>query len=175
MKKSLLGLLSLAILAAGCSSLETGADYERGTDFSKYRTFSVQEGSGKPSHPFVVERVKRAVVATLEGKGWKAVEQGADALVYVHFHLDSRTQMTTTDYASAGWYGWRWGGGVATTTVSEIPVGTIVIDVVDAAAKKLVWRGWGKDDVTSRRSPEEAEEYARSVMAKLFENFPPAH
>jgi len=101
--------------------------------------------------------------------------QGADALVYVHFHLDSRTQMTTTDYASAGWYGWRWGGGVATTTVSEIPVGTIVIDVVDAAGKKLVWRGWGKDDVTSRRSPEEAEEYARGVMAKLFENFPPAH
>jgi hypothetical protein len=83
--------------------------------------------------------------------------------------------MTTTDYASAGWYGWRWGGGVATTTVSEIPVGTIVIDVVDGAAKQLVWRGWGKDDVTSRRSPEEAEEYARSVMAKLFENFPPAH
>ncbi|HET9793769.1 MAG TPA: DUF4136 domain-containing protein [Thermoanaerobaculia bacterium] len=174
MKKLLPGILSLALLVVGCSSLETGADYEPGTDFSKYRTFSFQEGSGQPSHPFVVERVRRAVAATLEGKGWKAVESGGDATVYTHFHLDSRTQMTTTDYASAGWYGWRWGGGVATTTVSEIPVGTIVIDVVDSAEKKLLWRGWGKDDVTSRRSPEEAEAYARKVMAKLFENFPPA-
>lgn len=174
MKSLLLGTLSLALLVVGCSSLETGADYEPGTDFSRYRTFSFQEGSGQPSHPFVVERVRRAVAATLEGKGWKAVESGGDAAVYTHFHLDSRTQMTTTDYASAGWYGWRWGGGVATTTVSEIPVGTIVIDVVDPVGKKLLWRGWGKDDVTSRRSPEEAEAYARKVMAKLFENFPPA-
>ena len=176
MKKFLFGVLALALLAVGCSSLETGADYEPGTDFSKFRTFSFLEGSGTPEHPFVVERVRRAIASTLETKGWKWVESGGDAAIYTHFHLDSRTQMTTSGYASGGWYGWRYTGGMntATTTVSEIPVGTLVVDIVDPAAKKLVWRGWGKDDVSTRRTPEEAEQYARKVMAKLFENFPPA-
>jgi len=178
MKTFVLGVLSFALLTVGCSSLQTGADYEPGTDFSKYRTYSFRDGSGQPEHPFVVERVRRAIASTLDGKGWKWVDQGGDAEIYTHFHLDSRTQMTTTGYAG-GWsgYGWRYGGmggGMATTTVSEIPVGTLVVDVVDSGEKKLVWRGWGKDDVSQRRTPEEAEQYARKVMAKLFENFPPA-
>lgn len=171
------GLLALVLLAAGCSSLQTGADYQPGTDFSRYRSYSFQDGSGQPEHPFVVERVRRAIAATLGAKGWSHVEEGGDATIYTHFHLDSRTQMTTTGYSAGGWYGWRYGGmggGMATTTVSEIPVGTLVVDVVDSAEKKLVWRGWGRDDVSQRRTPEEAEEYARKVMSKMFEGFPPA-
>ena len=172
MRSFLLWLGGLALLLAGCSTLRTGVDYEHGTDFSRYRTFTFQEGTGKPSHPFVIERVHRAITATLEGKGWREVPDGGDAIVVAHFHLDSRVEMTTTGYGY-GWYGWYGGMSAATTTVSEIPVGTLVVDIVDPVARKLVWRGWGSDDVTGRRTPEEAEAYARQAMAKIFETFPP--
>ena len=164
---------ALAILFAGCSTLQTGADYDHGTDFSRYRTYTFQEGTGKPSHPFVIERVHRALTDILGSKGWREIPDGGDAIVVAHFHLDKQIQMTTTGYGY-GWYGWYGGMSTATTTVNEIPVGTLVIDVVDPVAKKLVWRGWGNDEVTSQRTPDEAERYAHEVLAKILENFPPA-
>ena len=58
-----------------------------------------------------------------------------------------RTLNTYYDNFGGGW-GWRrWGGGfgdgfgTSTTTEETYKVGTLVVDLFDTNAKKLIWRG----------------------------------
>jgi hypothetical protein len=74
-----------------------------------------------------------------------------------------------------GWaYGWRWRGPrLATSTVEQIPLGTLIVDLVDARAKELVWRSTATDILRPNASPEEKDRALGEAVAKMFAGFPP--
>jgi hypothetical protein len=59
----------------------------------------------------------------------------------------------------------------SSATVHEIPVGTLIIDLVDASSNKLVWRGTGTDVVSTK--PEKNAEKINKIVPKIFKNYPP--
>ena len=63
---------------------------------------------------------------------------------------------------------------MSTSTVSEIPVGTLVVDLVDGKKKDMVWRGIATDTLNPDASPEDREKKLRDVAAQLFAGYPPA-
>ncbi len=172
MKPIRLATLALAVAAFGCSTLEISTDYAPGTDFSKYKTFSIKEGA-QPKNAIAAERAANALSAALEAKGFKRVPENGDLVVFAHFKGGKETQLNTTGYGYGGWGGWRYGGGMQTTTVTEIPTGTIVVDLVDSKSNTAVWRGIAKDQVSMDATPEERTKKANEVFAALFEKFPP--
>ncbi len=163
---------ALALGMAACSTLELNTDYNPGTDFSGYRTFSFREGA-KPANPVAARSVEYAVTLALEGRGLKNVETGGDLLIWGHFVRDEKIQVESYGYGTYGWYGYGWGGGVTTTTVRKIPVGTVLIDLVDAKKNELVWRGIVKDQISTNLAPEEREKNAVRIAKELFAGFPP--
>ncbi len=168
-----LGFLAAAAIGlAACSSLQTSTDYKPGTDFAKYRTFSFKE-TENIRNTILVDRIKAAVTAQLTAKGLTQRDENPDLWVVTHPRLSKQTQINTYN---TGWgYGWGWRGGMGTTTstVEEIPVGTLVVDLVDAKANELVWRGTASDTLKENATPEERDKNLNAAMAKLFENFPP--
>jgi hypothetical protein len=60
---------------------------------------------------------------------------------------------------------------MATTTVENIPVGTLVVDLFDGSTKKLIWRAHGSDTLSGK--PEKNEKKLEKRVAELFEHFPP--
>ena len=64
---------------------------------------------------------------------------------------------------------------MTTAVVSQIPVGTIIVDLVDAKKKELVWRGVASDTLNTdpSRSNEDREKKLRSVAAEMFAGYPP--
>jgi hypothetical protein len=171
MRISLALVAALALGTTACSSLELNTDYNPGTDFSKYKSFSIKEGA-KPRNPVAARSVGYAIELTLEAKGLKNVEEGADLFVYGHFVLDQELRVEAYGYASTGWYGYGY-GGVTTARVRTIPVGTLVIDLVDSGTKSLVWRGIVKDEISKDLYPEEREQKAIRIAQDLFADFPP--
>lgn len=163
---------ALALGLAACSTMELNTDYTPGTDFSKYRTFEFRKAA-EPKNPVAARSVTYAVGQALEAKGMKEVEQGGDLQIYGHFVRDEKLQFDTYGYTTVGWYGWGY-GGTAVTTARAIPVGTLVLDLVDAASKKLVWRGVVKDEIDATLQPEEREKKAIEVAKRLFAAFPPS-
>ena len=161
---------AIALGAASCSTMEMNTDYVPGTDFSSYRTFTFREGA-KPRNEVAARSVDYAVGLALEGKGLKEVEDGGDLLVYAHFVLSEKTQVDTYGYGTVGWYGYAY--GPTTTTVRKIPVGTVVIDLVAAKTKTLVWRGFVRDEISTELYPEEREKKAIGIARKLFADYPP--
>jgi hypothetical protein len=161
---------TLALGLAACSTLELNTDYTPGTDFSKYKTFEFRPAA-EPKNKVAARSVTYAVGMALEAKGLKEVEKGGDLLIYGHFVLDEKMQFDTWGYTTVGWYGY--GYGTAATTVRRIPVGTLVLDLVDASSKALVWRGIVKDEISTELYPEEREKKAIGIAKQLFEGYPP--
>lgn len=60
---------------------------------------------------------------------------------------------------------------MATTTVENTPVGTLLVDVFDGHSKKLVWRGVASEALSSK--PEKNEKKLEKDVEEMFKKFPP--
>jgi hypothetical protein len=182
MKRFLATVTALAgvLLLAGCSTVETKADWDTAVDFGQYKTFSIIPAK-EVQNPMVRQRVESAIVATLGENGLTKAGEDADLLVGAYGSVSSQTQIDSYGYGGYGYgYGgaWAhgyWGGGMGmtTTTVREVPVGTLVIDLVDAKAKKLVWRGTASSVISGSSSPEQMQQKINGAVDKMFYKYPP--
>ena len=163
-----IALATLSVATLGLAGVSV--DFEKTADFSKYKTFQWKEGTVLPN-PLMQDRLKAAVEKELQAKGVVPASDSPHLIVMTHGRLDTRTSVDTTSFGYGGYYGW--GGGMATssTTVREIPVGTILVDLVDAGTNKLVWRGTGTDVVSDK--PEKNEAKINKLIPKMFKSYPP--
>jgi hypothetical protein len=172
MKKHLLRY-AIPLMAAGLCILwaDTKVDYDHNADFSRYHTYSWIKAEAGDS--LWQDRIVRDVDAQLQAKGWRKVPSGGDAAVaaYGATH-NERSLQTFYDGFGGGWF-WRgWGGnGMATTTVENVPVGSLMVDVFDANTKKLIWRAHGSDTLSGK--PEKNEKKLEHRVAEMFDHFPP--
>jgi hypothetical protein len=172
MKRILMAALAAALAGAACSTLETSTDYDKAVDFTQYRTFSWHD-TGDIKDALWAKRIENVLSDTLAAKGLKRVESGGDVWLVAHGRLSKQTQVNTYNTGWGYGYGWYGGMGMQTSTVSEIPVGTLIVDLVDGKKKEMVWRGRATDTLKTSASPEEREKNLRNVAAKLFESYPP--
>jgi hypothetical protein len=145
-------------------------DYNHSAEFSKYRTYSwTKIHAGDPLWP---DRIKSAVDRQLMSKGWVPVASGGDASIAA-FGSTKEQPTLETFYNSFG-PGWYWGGfgdGVATTTVSDTPIGTLVVDIFDAPTKKLIWRAVATETLSDK--PEKNEKKMEKAVEEMLKDFPP--
>ena len=131
----LAGALAAALGAlASCSTLKTTSDWDPARDFSKYGTFAFKKV--RPAANEILDaRIRRAVETALVARGLRRDDANPDLTVVTHYRLGHEKQLVT--YNSGWGYGWNWrgGGGMSTTRVRNIPVGTLVVDLVDAREK----------------------------------------
>jgi uncharacterized protein DUF4136 len=149
------------------------ADYDKQTDFKKYKSFAFRKGTPAPT-PFAQERIEAAIANQLKARGMNPSET-PDLLVFTHTQLSKEQRMDSTTFGYGGYPGWGgWGGGFATSSVSvtEIPIGTVVIDLVDAKSDTLLWRGVASDTLLTNPTPEKSEKRINKAIAKLFYKYP---
>ena len=68
---------------------------------------------------------------------------------------------------------WRWGGfgGSTTTTVENQRIGTLVLDMYDAARRQLIWRGVATHTLST--NPEKNRDKLQKAVSKMLKHFPP--
>ena len=159
-----------AVASFACSTMTTAVDYDHTVDFSKFKTFQIMEGTKAPVS-FTQKRIEDGITQALTAKGLQPTTNNASLLVYPHVKLSEQKQFTTTSMGGWGYRGWGgMGGGMATTTQQNIPIGTLIVDLVDPASKEMVWRGTASDQVNNSG---ESQGKIDEAMQKLFQNFPP--
>ena len=174
MKRIFSTAFAAALFAGACSTLEISTDYDKAVDFTQYRTFSYKD-TGEIKDDLWAKRIENVLSDTLTAKGLKRVESGGDVWLVAHPRLSKQTQINTYNTGWGYGYGWYGGGmGTTTSTVSEIPVGTLIVDLVDGKKKDMVWRGIAKDTLNPQAAPEDREKKLRDVAAQLFAGYPPA-
>lgn len=171
MKRAAMLLVSTAgALALACSTLTTAVDYDHTVNWSQFHTFQLA-GNDKEFVTFTQKRIADAISSQLTSKGWQPVTSNPDIMVYTHGVRSEQTQWTATNMGGWGYRGWGgMGGGMATATQTKIPIGTLVVDLVNPKTNELVWRGTASDQI-SASGAEQGQ--IQNAVAKLFENFPP--
>ncbi len=155
-----------------CSTMKVRADHDAQFEFDTDSTFALFERPGKERRrPQMSEIVDRRIAAAMEadmvGKGFSSASP-RDADFLITFYTAVRRQVVVNH---AGWYGYRrgyWGGG--TRWVRSYEEGTLVIDIIDAKRRELVWRGVGEGAFT--KSNPSDDKVAKRV-AKVLRTFPP--
>jgi hypothetical protein len=147
-------------------------DFDRSTDFARLRTYAWVRGTVL-ADDLNHRRVVGAIDAQLAQKGLRRLETSTDADVLVAYHATFDRDLQINGFAS-GWGGYRFAGPrTGTARAEEILVGTLVVDVVDAKARTIVWRGVASKDIDVNASPEKREKNINRTAEKLFKNYPP--
>jgi hypothetical protein len=161
------------IVAASVSAQKVTTDYNHSTSFSRYHTYSW--GEVRTSDPLNVQRVKDAVNRDLSAKGWQMVSSNGDVTITAVGATRNQEEYNSF-YNGLGGFGWRrgWGGGGfgdTTTTVEQIPIGTLVLDMYDGSSRQIIWRGMASDTLSSK--PEKNAQKLNKAVDKMFDKFPP--
>jgi Domain of unknown function (DUF4136) len=164
---------TIVALSLAASALAQDVSYNAmpGTDFSKFTTYKwvTIEGAQHPDQ-IVEQQIKMALDAQLAAKGLKKVDADP-ADLYVGYQVAVNQERQWNAYG--GGMGWRVGGGMASATSSTINIGTLGVDIYNAAGKQLVWRGSATKTLDAKASPQKREENITKAVTKLLKNYPP--
>ena len=177
--------LGLALLVSACApGMRVERDWDPEADFASIETFAVLDQA--PDSPaltsFMVQRIKIAIVGTMEEKEFREVDDPADADVSVGFQaaIDQRASFRTT---TTGWnsYGWgtsrrsSWGVGTSSsqTTQQDYEVGTLIIAIADGD-DELMFQSSGSQTLSDGNlSPDEAQQFMDRAVRRILRDFPP--
>jgi hypothetical protein len=150
-------------------------EYDKSVDFSKFKTYAIdpQEDSAKPMLRLAIQA---AVQDDLGKRGLAKVAENPDLYVQMYGATDY-------DY-TAHYHDPIYGGGIppinygitlwhtipGTVTSVVIPKGTLVIDILDANKKELVWRGIAKQKLSDSR--DKLLEQVNTTVEKMFAQYP---
>jgi hypothetical protein len=164
-------IATIFVVTAASLAQQVKTDYDHGAKFGQYKTYSWEKVQTRD--PLLVDRIKDAVNGALTAKGWTKVDSGGDVCI-VAMEITRNQQTLNTFYDGFGG-GWRWRGsggfGDATTTTETYQVGTLVVDLFDAKAKNLIWRG-SSSDTLSNNADKNTKNLDKGVQ-KMFAHFPP--
>lgn len=139
------------VIVAGCATMNVSSHIERGVDFTDYVTYDWGPPDNLPvgdprldNNPFFNDYLQGAVEKQLKAKGFDRNASGATADLLVHYHASVNQRLDV--YRADQQYGYCYGD--CEPQVVDFEQGTLVIDVVDAKTKKVVWRGWAQDTMT---------------------------
>ena len=163
------------LLFAGCATITVQSLGDEAVDFSNYKRFAVIEPSSFPStadpriNPITMGRINQVIEEQLLLNGfYKTYKEEADFLVASYASIKGKIDVTSYgyNYRSYGYYG---GWGITDTAVREYDEGTLVIDFIDAAHNRLIWRGWATGPVSA--DPDLTR--MRDAVTKILAQYPP--
>lgn len=175
-----LSLVAGALLAS-CASMQVGSDYDRGASFVGYKTFAWMPRTNYGTlNPLVVQRARDSIRSVLGNRGFKFVDEPADADFVVDFTIGAHQRTDIRSYpvpyadpvlwTRHGWWGYRyWGDQV---DVRQYREGVLSIDVFDGKTRRPVWHGWAKKELSSEDIAHSEGSIHTAVVAVL-EKFPP--
>jgi hypothetical protein len=142
-------------------------DYDRSAEFYRYKTFMwIKEP--ELANPSINEQIIKAVNAELEAKGLCLVASNADLAISANTATSENNKSEVFYAGLAGGWGWYryWAPKPSITVVETFEAGSLVIDLFDTQAARVVWWATGTD-------AEKNVKHLNKTVERMFENFPP--
>lgn len=173
--------IALAISITACTSgPKVRVDADPSANLAGYKTFAFFEELATDKSRYstmITGRLKEATRRELKRRGYEEVEQNPNLLVNFNTNVENRTDVQSTPSASAGFYGYRggaygaWGGYPTDIHTTHYQEGTLVIDLVDAEKKQLVWQAVAQGRL-SKKAIENPTSSIDALIAEMFEKYP---
>jgi hypothetical protein len=178
-----LAAAALVLIATSCTTLQVATDFNPEFDFGKLKTYAWEPQESAPAgdvridNALVNDRVVSAVDVQLAEKGYRMNRAAPDFYVAWLGAIDRKLRIDAIndfhDPYGYGSYRCCWPYNVR-TYVSEYDVGILIIDILSASDRKLVWRGSAKDYLSESGTPEEKIRNTSAAVSAILSKFPPS-
>lgn len=199
MKRCVKSWLALMVVLglAGCGQIPVSTDYDPAWRLAPGASYGwvqpKEKGESDPlyDNDLVESRVQRAVDERLAAHGLQRATGAGEPTLLVAYHIGREEKIDIDTFHS--WYGYYpcwgcWGprygyapgfghghgyGSGTDIWVQEYTEDRLIIDLIDAQSRRLVWRGVAERRLPSMETPGEREAYIRETVSAIFEEFPP--
>lgn len=155
-------------------------NFEPDADFSKYSTYRwEQHPDSVKVDQLTLRQMGAAFDAELAKKGLQKVTgDPSDLAIVYQFGIQVEKELTAFDPGWSCGPGWRsvWylgGGGTIASATATIPLGAVGLDMYDASAKTLVWRGSASKTLDPKATPDKQQKNMAKAVVKMLKNYPP--
>jgi Domain of unknown function (DUF4136) len=162
MRDVLLTAIALALLPEVSAAQTIRVQWDRKVDFTKYQSFAWIEGTAAID-PDADRILVKSIENELSVRG--VFPDEAEPGLYVVYHASAHEE-----FEVAGGYRRDWEDSGQVTVDSHV-AGTLVVDLVDVKANRIVWRAIATATVTG--NPKKVRGRLPTIVQRMFEDFPP--
>jgi hypothetical protein len=165
-RNAIIAVATLVVVTACSSGPDIRREVSPSANFGAYKTFAFfpELATDRAGYETVFTgHLKAATRRNMEAKGYVYSEKNPDLLLNFYANVEDKQELRSTPvsmgYYGAGYYGYRSSMyyGINTQQVETVNYkeGTLTIDLVDPAQKKLVWSATAEGRVSkeARKNP----------------------
>ncbi|RIA10539.1 uncharacterized protein DUF4136 [Flavobacteriaceae bacterium MAR_2010_72] len=168
-----LSQILVILLFVSCAPVRVNYDYERGVDFSKYKTYNYYQDLNTGLSELDTNRLLDVLDAGLQAKGF-TLSETPDFFVNIVSDEYQEAQRNSVGVGMGG-TGRNVGGGISI----GIPLGQgtmnrqIIFDFVDENGKGLFWQAVSESSYNPNATPEQREAKLKAIVNKVLSGYPP--
>ena len=189
LRNALIGFLAASALVA-CSPVEISTDHSSRVDFGSLKTYAwysneinISQDSKQQLDASLDQLIRSEIDASLAAKGYTLGDPGAvdflvNYVVSAKTRIDLKTYHTysgnSPDLVFTREDGIQFGKLEASETDHyEYREGTFLIDVIDPATDKMMWRGIAEKRIDKELTEEQRAAGVSKAVRRLLSEFPP--
>jgi hypothetical protein len=163
---SVIGFM-VCMFAVSSQAQTVQTDFNRSFNFSQLKTFNFAMQPRDPRDPLAGDslnngRIQSALESQLRASGYTKESAGKPDFV-VAYYVSTREKLDVQDYSigPGRWFGRR------DIRVDQFTEGTLIVDLIDASTRQLIWRGRASGAVELKK----LDEKINRAVEKLFKQF----
>ena len=173
----------IVFIISACSGIQVSQDFEQGFDFSGLKTFAWDANEDNQwgiagSNELADRRIRSAIESTLTSRQFSQAD-AAKADFLVLYNVEVEQQISSSNVSggvSVGRSTRGRHGSIGISTGSQVRTyeqGSLMIDVIDVASDKLVWRGNSSQALPDLSDPQRLTDHINATVAAILAQFPP--
>jgi len=171
----LIAIAATALLVSGCATRTVSSHVELGADFAQYRTYDWGPADLLPTgdarldnNEFFRDYFLGAIDKELAARRLTLTSNDPDLLIHSHTNVTRRIEVDAIAHEDPGCI-----GKDCSPSVVGYEMGTLMIDVLDARTKKLIWRAWARDNMSGVIDDQQRLRRAvTDAVAEMMRRFP---
>lgn len=166
-------ILLLTFLISACAPIYVTSDFEKGTHFSKYKTYNYYPDLESGLSELDTKRLFYVLGNQLQLQGL-SVSENPDFYINIQ-SMEYQAEQNSTVGVGVGGTGRNIGGGISV----GIPIGQakvtrqIVFEFIDENGIGLFWQAETESSYNPNATPEKREAVLKNVVEKAFKKYPP--
>ncbi len=156
----------VSITSAIAVGQQVSVNYNHGQSFAQYHTYAWGSNNANEIKDSILAQVaKQDIDSAMQAKGFQLVQESQNPDLILTANGGMKEQ---TSYSAWGMRGF--GGGMGSITPEQNVIGTMIIDLYDAKAQSLVWRGIAQDTLSNNGNKN--QQLIQKAVQKMFKQWP---